>query len=177
VKFKKRGDTILIVVKFHLEKENIMKKIIVGLILLCNTTTFATTQLSQETTERIEKVVNMSKKTMFLSGVIVASDYKFIRSVNDVLQYRGEYIETRTFYSGNEYKIMGIGSDGITDLDIQIIDEAGQIVIKDTQTDNLPSVVFNPTKTGKYTIKVIAYDIQESLKQSDNLFGFSLGFK
>ena len=134
-------------------------------------------QLSQEVTAKIVKSVDMHKKTMLLSGVLLASDYKFIRSVIDVLQYRNEYVESRTFYLGNTYKIYGMGSDGITDLDIQIIDENGNVVIKDTQTDNLPIVEFTPTKTGKYTIKVLAYNVEEAKKSDDNLFGFALGYK
>jgi hypothetical protein len=69
---------------------------------------------------------------------------------------------TRDFEAGVKYAVVGGGDNGTKDLDVHVLDENGQEVVKDDLTDNNPIVQFTPRRSGRYTIKVVMYDAGEN---------------
>jgi len=149
-----------------------MKKIVILIAaVLLSTTCFAATPQ-----ESLESMVSVMKKMTIISGAIIAGGNQVVHMSVDTLQRKGTYSEYRTFYYGTTYKITGIGSDGISDLDIVIIDANGNEVVKDTKADNLPDVTFTPTSTGTYTIKVLAYSTSDLAASQENFFGIVISY-
>jgi len=64
--------------------------------------------------------------------------------------------------AGNCYRVIGVGGDGIADLDLFIQDENGNTLAQDTATDNFPVLGLGddmvcPRWTGNFYIRALAY--------------------
>jgi len=64
---------------------------------------------------------------------------------------------TLRLYGGNDYAIIGACDGDCKDVDITVLDDDGNVVKRDTSTDDLPVVEFSLKNTGRYTIKVNMY--------------------
>ncbi|RUL87557.1 hypothetical protein [Tautonia sociabilis] len=63
---------------------------------------------------------------------------------------------------GRPYAFIGGGDEDAVDVDIEIFDEAGNLVAEDTKTDAEPTILYTPPRSGTYTIEVTLYDAPES---------------
>ncbi len=77
---------------------------------------------------------------------------------------KGEYLSEngyRTYsaylYSGNQYAIIGAGSDSVRDLDVQVYDSNWNLVASDNDGSNVSVVKFYPPRTGSYHIRTKMY--------------------
>jgi hypothetical protein len=71
---------------------------------------------------------------------------------------QGDYFVINTIlYGQNHYVFVGAGDNGISDLDLALYDEDGNLVVKDTDIDAVPVVEANVRATTSATLKVIAY--------------------
>jgi type 1 fimbria pilin len=77
-------------------------------------------------------------------------------------QVRQSITITRKFLPGERYALIGGGDDDAKDVDISILDESGNEIEKDTETDATPVVLFSPTVEAHYTIRLTLYDSIES---------------
>ena len=68
-------------------------------------------------------------------------------------------------YSGNEYLIVGMGGIGIDDLDIELYNRSGDLVDRDTSTDNIPTVSVFPRGTAMHKINVDLYSLAHGYDQ------------
>ena len=92
---------------------------------------------------------------------------------------KGEkYTSTRTLYGGNDYAILGVGGDGIADLDIALLDKDGNVIDKDTETDATPVVQASVKADDQFFIQTIIADLAKD-QSSDNsyYYGYVIGFK
>jgi len=64
-----------------------------------------------------------------------------------------------TLYSGNEYRIVGVGDDNVGNLDVVLHDADGNTVEYDRTTDSQPSIEFTPSATATYFVVVHARDV------------------
>jgi hypothetical protein len=55
-----------------------------------------------------------------------------------------------------DYSLLGFGDDRITDLDLVVRDEKGNVVARDTAVDNAPMVTFPVRRRGVYRIELKA---------------------
>jgi hypothetical protein len=60
--------------------------------------------------------------------------------------------------AGVNYKIAGVCDNDCPDLDIKLMDQAGNSLAEDALTDSLPIVDFRPTRGGAYRVRMIMYD-------------------
>jgi hypothetical protein len=60
--------------------------------------------------------------------------------------------------SGQRYTIGGVCDNDCPDLDIKLLDQSGNEVASDTETDPVPLVTHAPNKSGNYTVRVVMYD-------------------
>lgn len=66
---------------------------------------------------------------------------------------------TRQFYSSSEYVIVGLSDDGdVSDIDIKLYETSGELYKKDTATDAVPWVSFDPSVSRSMKIEVLNYD-------------------
>lgn len=79
--------------------------------------------------------------------------------------YLGAYLRpggfsylTTTLEAGQTYAFVGAGNEPTRDLDLIIEDEWGQVVAEDVDESIAPVVVYQPARTGRYTIKLKLYD-------------------
>lgn len=92
---------------------------------------------------------------------------------------KGEkYTATRNLYSGNDYKVIGVGGDGISDLDIALLDKDDNVVDKDTEDDAKPQLEASVSKDGQYFFQTTITELDKGEKEDDSYFyGYVLGFK
>lgn len=65
----------------------------------------------------------------------------------------GKQVSTRIpLEGGKTYAFIGGGDDDVTDLDLYLIDDDGDVVAKDDAKDSNPVVVFTPKESGKYKV-------------------------
>jgi hypothetical protein len=60
----------------------------------------------------------------------------------------------RTFYAGQTYEIVASGSDGARDVDLYVLNSRGQVIKSDTRSNKEARVVFRPSSTGTYTVRL-----------------------
>ena len=65
-----------------------------------------------------------------------------------------------TLYSGNEYKIVGVGDDSVTNLDLVLHDADGNTVEYDRTVDSQPVIDFSPPQTATYFVVVHARAVE-----------------
>ena len=150
-----------------------MKKFLLGLVVLSlfSANVFATQE------DEMNGLIEVMKKATMTSSILIGSNYTVARTVFDRLQKKGTYTENRILYAGNKYKIIGIGCEGILDLDVKVLDSNGNVVASDTKVDNFPEATFIPTSTGTYTINVIAYNTTDASAFNYNFFCCILAFQ
>jgi len=73
------------------------------------------------------------------------------------LQPKGKVAINRTFQAGQKYAIIGAGDTDVEDLDLEVLDSSGKLVVKDDKDDAIPVVTFRAPKTGSYTIRQHLY--------------------
>ncbi len=60
--------------------------------------------------------------------------------------------------AGQRYTIGGVCDNDCPDLDIKLLDQAGNEVVSDTATDSVPLVSYSANKSGTFTVRVVMYD-------------------
>jgi hypothetical protein len=93
-------------------------------------------------TEDLEEMTLLLKKSILISGMLIATDYTVMRSVVDRLKNKEEFTSQRLLYASNSYKIVAT-SESITDLDIVVINENGTVIESDVQSTRCYSTPTN----------------------------------
>lgn len=89
-------------------------------------------------------------------------DYKLRNYIVGVLNEGASDTWSFTFYGSSEYAITGACDNDCDDVDISLINQAGTVVKKDTQTDQNPLVFFDPPSNGVYKVKITMYSCDEN---------------
>lgn len=139
-----------------------MKHLFLGtLIALHSIVTQAQTQCGPPTYMR-QALVNVIVKGILLNNL---SDMGYNKDICILGTYlpKGEQVGfTTTLNAGTEYAFVGGGDDDVTDLDIYLVNDRGIEVAKDSKTDNSPIVIFTPSTTGRYTVRVKMFSTRTS---------------
>lgn len=67
---------------------------------------------------------------------------------------------TYEFKSGIRYTIEAGGGDGARDIDLEIVDSSGKVVVRDVSYGVDAVVSFTPSRSGMYTIRLIAEEVR-----------------
>ncbi len=94
-------------------------------------------------------------------------------------RFKGETFETsRTLYAGNEYMIVGVGSDSVATLTIQLLDQDKVKVDEDNTDGNTPVVSVTPKTDARYYFSTTITDLtKDSDDQKSYFFGYIIAFK
>ncbi len=125
-----------------------------------------------------DQLADVLSRTIVICAALAGDDYNLAHIEVDRLSEGASYTFTRTLYSGNDYKIVGIGGQGIEDLDIYVYNSDGELVGRDTQVDNIPIVKFHVNSTQTYRIKVKFYSAEDDWPSGkESFFSVAVGFK
>jgi len=125
-----------------------------------------------------EKLRDILARTVALTATVYAHDYRIAHMEVDRLERKEHYRFQRKLYSSNVYKIIGVGGQGIKDLDIKIYDSNGNLLAKDTSEDNFPEITVDINETDVYTIEAIAFELEDDADQdAEYFFVVTIGFK
>ena len=125
-----------------------------------------------------EELADLLVKMAAISAKLVEGGYTVAHIEVDRLQKGQVYSASRKFYGGNSYKIVGMGGKGIGDLDMKLVDSAGDDIAKDTADDNVPIVDANPKAESDYTIKVAAAALEKGADpEAEYYFCWVIAFK
>lgn len=64
--------------------------------------------------------------------------------------------------AGKRYGIVGVCDNDCRDLDLELSNSSGQVLKRDVENDDMPVIVFEPTTTGRYSLKVAMANCQNS---------------
>lgn len=76
----------------------------------------------------------------------------------DRLTLGSSYQMTRNLYGGNDYKIVGLGENGIADLDLKVTDSFGNSTT-DISQDAVPMISGSVTRNDVYAIETNLYSV------------------
>jgi hypothetical protein len=125
-----------------------------------------------------QELATLLPKMNTITTKLAEAGYTVAHIEVDRLQMGKIYSATRKLYSGNNYKIVGVGGPGIADLDMDVQDSAAVVVGKDTQDDNVPIVDVTPKASDVFTIRVAAAKLTPTTdKDSENYFFWVIAFK
>lgn len=100
----------------------------------------------------------VARAAMLWVSVIEPRGYDTFRNEDsDVLNQGQTMTYTVTLYGGVSYVLFAAGDENIRDLDISLYDENGNLIDRDTSTDNIPVVSVTPKWTGSFKLNVRNY--------------------
>ncbi len=73
------------------------------------------------------------------------------------LRHRHYRTYNRYLYSGNCYAIVGVGDNGVRDLDVYVWNRYWNLVAKDTDASNVSVATICPRRSGTYHIRTFMY--------------------
>jgi len=80
--------------------------------------------------------------------------------VGVLLQPKTNYALTRRFEAGVNYAIVAGGDEDVTDLDVEILDQSGNVVTSDEREDRMGVIEWVPEESGDYDIRIKLFDAQ-----------------
>ncbi len=122
----------------------------------------ATCRAQEEWTPGFYMKESMVRLLAPASEITKSSDYGFWDTayLGAFLRPGGFSYLTTTLEQGQSYAFVGAGNEPTRDLDVIIEDEQGRVAAEDVDESTTPVVVFQPTRTGRYTIKLLLYDAE-----------------
>ena len=126
------------------------------------------------------EMIDLLDRAVDIADAMEEEDYTIVHILLDRVGLGKDslYIGTRMFYSGNDYLIVGLGGEGIKDLDIEIYDERNNLVDEDKLTDNQPEVYLSPKKDSRCYVNVILHSLVSGYdKDGEYYFCYIIGFK
>lgn len=123
-----------------------MKKLIIPFLLLW-APALAEEPPKDDLTELYSKLGAVSPK-------VVKAGYTILHVEFDRLAPGGEYVFKRELTAQNKYKVVGVGSKGITDLQLRLIDSKGKVQASDPHSDSVAIINLVPKAGGVFTMKL-----------------------
>ncbi len=129
----------------------------IALVFVGSNAKFANAQQGKYLTEatiRLVKLINAGNKAGYK-----LSDDSFSVGGGWIKQGRQNWVPlfNITLRAGRSYRFLAAGDADTKDLDIQVLDPAGNIVAKDVLTAADAIVTYRPARTGKYQIRLRLY--------------------
>jgi len=124
-----------------------MKKFLIGLMILVN---ISSTLYGSSYSE--------AKARAYASAILFNNSGFYLKGSKGEYLNQGEYKTYNAYlYSGNQYVVLGAGSDSVRDLDVQIYDSNWNLITSDNDVSNVSIVQFYPPRTGRYYIRTRMY--------------------
>jgi len=124
-----------------------MKKFLVYLLLSLALPVAAEEPAKDDLTELYAKLGLVSPK-------VVKAGYTILHIEFDRLGAGGEFTLKRDLTTKFKYKIVGVGSPGITDLRLRLVDAKGKVEASDPNQDSVAIINLTPKSAGLFTLKV-----------------------
>ena len=124
-----------------------MKKLLVYLLLSLSLPVAAEEPAKDDLTELYAKLGLVSPK-------VVKAGYTILHVEFDRLAPGGEFSLKRDFTAKFKYKILGVGSHGITDLQLRLVDAKGKVEATDPNKDSVAIINLTPKSAGLFTLKI-----------------------
>jgi hypothetical protein len=110
--------------------------------------------------------------------LLYESGYSIANIYVDRMKATNSYTVSRELHAGNEYFIVGVGGDGITDLDLKLYNASGRLVEQDTSADNIPILMISPSRDAVYSVETSIYAIDANVSLDTELFfAYIIAFK
>ncbi|MBX3169778.1 MAG: hypothetical protein KF760_20410 [Candidatus Eremiobacteraeota bacterium] len=119
---------------------------------LCFLILLASVALAEEPAK--DDLSELYSKLGAVSPKVVKAGFTILHVEFDRLAPGGEYTLKRQLSAQNKYKLVGVGSQGITDLTLRLIDSKGKVEANDPRPDSVAIVNLVPKISGMFTIKL-----------------------
>jgi hypothetical protein len=112
------------------------------------------------------------------AAILSEKDYAIVDMTIDK-RFKDEAFDTsRNLYAGNEYVIVGVGSENIATLTIQLLDEDKVKVDEDNTGGSTPVVTVSPKKDGRYFFSTTITALTKGADEEKSyFFGYIIAFK
>jgi hypothetical protein len=125
-----------------------------------------------------EQLVGLLERITLLTAAMYGEGYNIVHIEVDRLAEGQSRTSSRTLTAGLNYKLIGIGGVGISDLDIELYDENRILIDEDEGVDNLPEVEVTPQWSGKFYIDTSVYSVGQGYSEDRQYyFCYIIGFK
>lgn len=104
-------------------------------------------RLVQQITDQLD---NAAKFVAENGGLRKTHDYSI-----DFLEKGKKATITLDLRGGVGYILVGVCDEDCTDIDIKVLDPSGRVVASDFTVGDVPRVVVEPTRNGKYTVEIM----------------------
>ncbi|MGE5574475.1 MAG: hypothetical protein ACM3ZU_15915 [Bacteroidota bacterium] len=99
-----------------------------------------------------QELAGILERAIKVMDAMIKNGYTIEHFELDSVKLGEVYSVPYKLYSGNQYKIVGIGGTGIGDLDVHIFDSSNSLVAADTLNDDVPEVDITANADG--TIRI-----------------------
>lgn len=106
-----------------------------------------------------DDLTELYSKLGAVSPKVVKAGFTIVHVEFDRLAPGGEYSFRRELSAKSKYKVVGVGSKGITDLTLRLIDAKGKVEGNDSRPDSVAIVNLVPKASGLFTFKLGAHKI------------------
>ena len=144
-------------------------KLVLSFIFVCVISIFAVgaqPTLAQADSSDMQKLLN---KVSAYVDALHDEGYEVANVYFDRLTLGGSYQMTRNLYVGNDYIVVGLGEDGISDLDLKVSDAFGHSA-EDVIQDNVPMITVSPTRDDVYTVETNLYSVYATVDSTAEFY-------
>ena len=95
-------------------------------------------------------------------NTVIKDNYRITRYLIGSLNDSGTDTWTMHFTAGRTYQITGACDADCRDIDIEVTDLNGRVIVADTEVSDLPNVAFNVDGSGDLKVKITMYQCSEN---------------
>lgn len=148
-----------------------VKLVLVAAVCLIATIAFPVSAMSPA-----EELARLLDRTDSALAEFIKAGYLIEHVEVDWLAEGQSYIVPIELAAGYDYKILGIGGDGIADLDIRVYDANKNLIAQDTLTDDVPEVDIKALGSGTIWVEIIAESLAKGASTDEYwYFSFIVG--
>lgn len=106
--------------------------------------------------EKKDALTELYGKLSAVSPKVVKAGYTILHIEFDRLGSGPSVTFKRQLQKGFKYKIVGVGAQGIADIEVKLLDSKNKVVAKDEGQDGVGIINLAPAASGTYTVRVAA---------------------
>jgi hypothetical protein len=126
-----------------------------SLLLLAGLLLSAPRTVAAQDDEFIEQIIAQLEAA---TTTFVEAGYEALVWEGGALADDGTENYTVTLTEGHTYVLVGVCDSDCSDLDLTLLDGAGEFVVEDTEVDDAPVIEFTVTKSGEFTLPVTMFE-------------------
>ncbi|NPV81602.1 MAG: hypothetical protein HPY52_15295 [Firmicutes bacterium] len=125
-----------------------------------------------------QELAGILERAINVMDAMIKGGYTIEHIEFDSVKLGEVYSVPYNLYAGNLYKIIGIGGNGIADLDIHILDSDNNLLAADTLNDDVPEVDVSPKADGAFRIDTSFESLEPAHSPSEYYyFCYIVGFR